>query len=282
MKKAFIDTTVLTDALLKPHTKAKSAKKALKYYDITELPVYAIKEFKAGPLKYFIWFHNKLATLQSFTKALDALHGISRSPRRYYTSTAIEALREASHSIGNQTPKDLENKYGENAKLDKIHSDEYRSAIKVLVFKAWKRRRKITTDIVLPLTCYREESPYEKRGQIEHMPIRCQKDVECVLSKQLRDKKWRNDIAALLVQIKSLEGKSENQKRAHALRKLYLNRQISEKECRDLGDAIFVLFAPQDATILTTNIKDFEPLASALGKKVERPPKNNQTDHSSE
>src|SRR5208337_350174 len=95
MSKAFIDTTVLTDALIKTGEVRKSAIEAIRKFSVTELPVFAIKEFKAGPLKNFAWMHNKLVTVASFERALDALHRMSRTPRRYTTSTAIEALREA-------------------------------------------------------------------------------------------------------------------------------------------------------------------------------------------
>jgi hypothetical protein len=46
---------------------------------------------------------------------------------------------------------------------------------------------------------------------------------------------------------------------------------MSEKVCRDLGDAIIVFFAPADCVLLTTNKRDFEPLANALGKTVDLP-----------
>jgi hypothetical protein len=46
---------------------------------------------------------------------------------------------------------------------------------------------------------------------------------------------------------------------------------MSEKTCRNLGDAFFALFAPQDAVVLTTNLKDHSVLAKALNKKAEAP-----------
>lgn len=61
MSKAFVDTTILADALLKPGEVEQLTKTALLRYTTTELPVYAIKEFKAGVLKNYIWFYNKLA-----------------------------------------------------------------------------------------------------------------------------------------------------------------------------------------------------------------------------
>lgn len=46
---------------------------------------------------------------------------------------------------------------------------------------------------------------------------------------------------------------------------------LTDSQCRDLGDAVFALLAPHDSVILTTNLKDHEPLASALGKTAQLP-----------
>src|SRR5437764_7115047 len=164
MSKAFIDTTVLTDALLKPGHLGSAARAALRRYDVTELPVYAIKEFKAGPLKNFIWFHNKLVLLKSYARSLEVLQRMSLSPKRYTTATALEALQGAAYASRNLTSSDLRAMYGDKAKLDSILCDRYRLAIRVAIEKAWRRRRSLTTDIVIPLSCYKEVSPYVENG----------------------------------------------------------------------------------------------------------------------
>jgi hypothetical protein len=43
------------------------------------------------------------------------------------------------------------------------------------------------------------------------------------------------------------------------------------KDCRRFGDAYFVLFCPDDAVVLTTNVRDIKPMADALGVSVETP-----------
>ena len=43
---------------------------------------------------------------------------------------------------------------------------------------------------------------------------------------------------------------------------------MSDKTCRDLGDAVYAFFAPPDSVVLTTNIRDHRPLAEALGKQA--------------
>jgi hypothetical protein len=74
--KAYVDTTVLTDALLKQGPQGAVARGALKTYSETILPVYAIREFKAGPLNYWVWLHNKLVLTKSVSKTLDAISAI--------------------------------------------------------------------------------------------------------------------------------------------------------------------------------------------------------------
>jgi len=269
LTKAIIDTTILTDILLNSGEVKKNTLKALSFYDETLLPVYAIKEFKAGPLNNFVWMHNKLAILKSHAKALTALQGMSRSPKRYTTSTAIQALKEAAGTIGKQTCSELMKKYGDTASLDLILCDEFRLTIKSMIFRAWKKRRKITTDIIWPLACYREVAPYEKRGLIELKPRVCEPDTECSLSQLLRQKPQE-----LSKMRDAIEGsnRDEDKRRAKVLRQLYRTSiSLSDKECRNLGDAVFVSCAPPDAEILTTNTRDHKLLAESIGKKAISP-----------
>jgi hypothetical protein len=46
---------------------------------------------------------------------------------------------------------------------------------------------------------------------------------------------------------------------------------MGSKECRVFGDAYFVLFCPSNAVILTTNLRDIDPMAIALGLMARRP-----------
>lgn len=271
MNKAYVDTTILTDALLKPGLSGKTAKAALRRFEVTELPVYAIKEFKAGPLKNFKWMHNKLVSLRSFTKALNALQRMSLTPKRYTTATALEALTGASSSIGQQTPSDLVAKYGSEATLDSIQCDEYRLAIKVAIFKAWTRRKRLTTHVIQPLACYDEVSPFEERGLIVIEPTSCKANPECCLAKDL--KRHPETLRKLEAAVKLQPTNRERVRRYQALHDLVRKpkQPMTEDTCRNLGDAIFAFFAPEDAVILTTNVRDHRDLAEAVGKKVESP-----------
>lgn len=272
-KKAFLDTTILTDILLKPNGKGRTAKQALANYRESLLPTYAIKEFKAGPLNNFRWMHNKLAVTGSFADGLAALQSMSTTRRRYTTSTAIESLKEVATSISKAgvTNQVLVDRYGRIASLDVTLCDMYRNGIKNAIVRSWKRRRLVSTAVVQPLFCYEERAPYMKRGLIELDPTRCNVREACCLIPSLRKK--NSDIKKLTQVLKTSPAGSEGNRRYRILHEIERKPtdSVSEEYCRGLGDAYFALFCPTNAVILTTNLKDHVPLAEALGKGAEAP-----------
>jgi predicted nucleic acid-binding protein len=269
MEKAFVDTTILVDALLKAGEDCAKAKTALQRFAVTELPVYAIKEFQQGALRHFIWFHNKLQQQKSFIKAIRALQRMSLTPRRYTTATAIEALHVAANAGSRADLKDLVEKYGHQANLDRILCDRYRLALRYRISHAWNRRRNLTTRVVGPLACFPELGPKSDRSGLLVMEFsRCRPAPECSLAGALRQNPDALDKLRLAVQ-RQPQGR-ENESRSGAL-KAALRGELNERACRQLGDAIFAFFCPKDSTILTTNIRDHLPLAAALGKSVQSP-----------
>lgn len=271
--KAYLDTTIVADALLKRGKKQAAARAALDRYTEKLLPVYAIKEFKAGPLRRFVWFHNKLVQTKSHQKTIEALQIISRTPHRYLTSTALEALHASAFKVGKTAVARLAKKYGQTATLESILTDEYRYAVRTKIELAWRRRRSIATSVVDNLSCYREAAPFERRGLIELEPLKCNPDQEgCCLGPLLRSN--QGDLQKLKAATEPTRATPEGRRRYQALRELIrrkITQPVEEDTCRDLGDAFFAFFAPADAVILTTNVKDHTPLAAALGKRVEAP-----------
>jgi len=271
MNKAFVDTTILTDILLKVSNKRTQASEALKKYDSTELPLYAIKEFKAGPLRNMVWMYNKFHQTKSFEKALRCLQTISQSPKKYLTATAIESMVLGAHNIKNLSTQDLVDKYGPNAKLDFVLKDRFKYTIKTKVLVAWNKRRKVTSSVCQELFCFKERNPYEIDGQLFLDPMKCDEDEGCCLSLQLKDR--LEDLVKIRETLESMPVKPETQRRLRVIRGIIRKPKslLTDKQCRDLGDIYFVLFSPKDSVILTTNTSDFVPLASSLSKRVESP-----------
>ena len=89
MTDAFVETTVLTNLLLKKDGSKTAAEVAIAKYASAIVHQFAWKEFKRGPLNHFIWAFNKLADTRSFVDTLAALQRMSMSPRKYLPATAI-------------------------------------------------------------------------------------------------------------------------------------------------------------------------------------------------
>ena len=193
---------MLADALLKPGPRANAAKSALRRYEESLLPVYSIKEFKAGPLSHYVWFHGKLATTRSWEKTLAQLRKTAMSPfLGRWVSTAVEALGAAAHKNRSMTMGQLAKKHGALATEDVVLCDRYRLSLRSIIMRAWRRRRQLTSSVVDELSCYPEDDVIEVRGLIELGGVDCCPEDECCLAAELRRypeilKKMRAAIAA--------------------------------------------------------------------------------------
>lgn len=266
MTDAYVETTVLTDILLKPKTpKQTRARIALARYENTLLPVYSIKEWKAGPLDYFAYLHDKLVVTQSLEATFQALSVLAGGS--YRQRSTIEALKAAA-----TVSKRHQKAYVGLGTNDQEMADCYRLALVSLIIRSWRRRRKITTHVVDDLPCYIESAPRVGRdGLLDLKPQQCERDQECCLGPRL---KLQPDLLdALRNAIPENSGRREDQKRRKALKQLIKHPKdmVDRELCRDLGDAIFAFFCPSSAVVLTTNLRDHEPLARAVGKKAEKP-----------
>jgi hypothetical protein len=152
--------------------------------------------------------------------------------------------------------------------MDSIQRDEYRLALRMAIEKAWKRR-KIGFRVVQPLSGYVEVAPQEKRGQLSLEPTSCV-ESSCCLGPRIAE---QPQILATLRDVTDTVDNAEHKRRSQALNEIRRkpNVPVSRQQCRSLGDAVFAIFAPQDSTILTTNLRDLRPLSEALGKTCKSP-----------
>ncbi|MGA3133429.1 MAG: hypothetical protein ABSD59_21760 [Terracidiphilus sp.] len=261
----FLDTTLLAEALLKAQAKRLKARLKIREYKRSVLPVYAIKEFKAGALKNYIWLHNRIVDTQSLSRTIDAIHNAFHRP--YLRGTAEEALEFATEML---VGSDL-SKADTREKTQQALADSLRYHLRRQIDTAWRERRKLTTEVVDELSCYAEAAHSYNEGThyIDSDRQECDLSDECCLVQKLRGR--RGDLRKL---IKAISGSSrfEDENRRKALNRL-LKRPIKsfgEKSCKALGDAYFALQCPKDCVILTSNAKDHQVLAGALKKKVVR------------
>jgi hypothetical protein len=260
--KALVETTILTNALLKPTEEGRVARAAIANIPETLLPQYAIKEFKAGPLRGYVWFHNKVVSSSAWGDAVRAIPLIWRQHNKM--ATALKALTDFESSISKRMPPDLAKQYP-NQTVGMILRAEGIIWLKTAIFRAWRKRRQLTTRVVAPLSCYPETDPELKtNGRIDDTPVVCGVDDCCLRPMFIKN---LADIDKLISACDMCPPKAETQKRQKTLKHLRRlpDRNLSEAGCRSLGDAVFAIQCPKDAVVLTTNIADHQPLADAMG-----------------
>jgi hypothetical protein len=268
MNDAYLETTILTNILLKPGSKKQAeAKSALAQYKETLLPVYSIKEWKKGPLDHYAYVHDKLVQTKSLADTLAAISSLSPSYASYKKSTSLESLEAATRLQSAQPRTSIPSK-----EVDRELADRYRLALASLIVRTWQKRRSVATRTIQDLDCYTEARPRLGRdGYFDLKPQKCDPDHECCLADALRA---RPDLLKKLRDaIPESSSREEDRNRRKVLKQLINTPKLSltEEQCRRLGDAIFAFFCPPNAIILTTNMRDHQPLAEAVGKIAQKP-----------
>lgn len=270
MSKAYVETTILTNVLLKPNSgKQSAAISALNRYDETLLPVYSIKEWKLGPLDHYAYVHDKLVQTRSLAYTLAAINSLNPVTDARRKGTAPEAF-EAAARLASAEPGSI--RIG--ARHDEEMADRYRLALASLIIRSWRKRRKLTTRTIQDLECYTEAEPkIGNDGFFDLMPKECSRDRHCCLWDELKLNKNQGLLIKMRDSIPETSERYEDKNRRKVLKHLINTPKIplDRDQCRWLGDAVFAFFCPEDAVILTTNIRDHRPLAQAVGKRAEKP-----------
>lgn len=272
MSKAFVETTVLTNYLLKLDGSEVAAENAFKLFSEICIPQYAWKEFKKGPLNNFIWFHNKIVATGSLIDATLALQRISLSPKRYLTATAIQSMHSAFKGLFQRTSAgQFAQSAGATTNLDEAMTKALRLELKRIITKAWSQRAVLYGGSFHKLSCYPDFDLKERDGLFDPKPRDCPAGTQCCL---------KNSLDALTVAIgivrQSIDNTGEKKElveRRKVLRSLekHPTTPMGPKECQRFGDAYFVLFCPDGAWLLTTNVSDMQPMANALNIRIMKP-----------
>jgi hypothetical protein len=270
MTVAFIETTVLTDFLLKRDGSERRAAEAVARFDDKLVPQFAWKEFKRGPLKNFVWAHNKLADTRSLLAAFAALQRLSRSPHRYLTSTAIQAIHTAFANLF-KDPNSLAQRYGAKAHPDAIHADALRLELKRVILSSWKKRSTLFGGPFHILSCYPDAPLRYDTPLIKTEPRDCPASAQCCLKDPIISR--RKELAAVKHSLRSQTDRLEVARRGKVIKQLekHPTSLMRPQDCRAFGDAYFVFFCPARAVILTTNLRDIGPMASVLRMTAETP-----------
>jgi hypothetical protein len=190
------------------------------------------------------------------------------SPYRTYLKNTTWEVLAATTQLLRDSPEQI----GKHSPLDEEAADRLRLATASLIIRSWRKRRKVTTEVIQDLECYTEAPPrVQKDGLFDLKPQQCDPEHECSLAAQLKARPEM--LKALRDAIPENSIRREDRERRAVLKQLIRNSKspLDRESCCKLGDAIFAFFCPETAVVLTTNLRDHKPLAEALGKNAEAP-----------
>lgn len=272
MSKAIIDTTIMVDVLLKTRQAKDVAEWSLTQFTETSLPVYAIKEFREGAFRAYVWLHNKMVETKSLELTLDAIQAVRM--QNNLQQTALKALAESQGSIAalGHDKDAIENKYGITYNMFEVQLAELQLYLRKKISQSWRRRRSFTTKVICELDCFPERDPtIQSSGIIDLSPNVCQRGEDCCLARDLR--KNLDVVDSLKEALEPHLKKPENHKRSKALSETKKRKidSTNESVCKGLGDVAFALYCEHGSKVLTTNTIDHEILANALGLEAISP-----------
>jgi hypothetical protein len=270
-KGALVETTILTDFLLKRDGSQLAAKHLMDKYSEVLIPHFSWKEMKRGPLAAFVWFHNKLSQTGDFSVTLIALQKISRTPKKYFTATSIQAIHSAFVNLFGQSNL-VKGGHGlSGEELNKLISRSLRVETRRIVESAWRKRDELGGGIHHRLICYPDAELRFSKELLDIDPRDCKKGVKCCLHAEILLNDSRVDT------IRNAIDRNDNRKelvdRRQTLRAATKHRSspLNKDDCRKIGDAYFVIFCPPGYDIITTNSRDIEPMARSVGIDVVNP-----------
>jgi hypothetical protein len=277
---AFIDTTILCNALnFSSKEDQNIALAALGCYKKTEIPYYALRELKAGPMSYWILAHNYLATESSIEEARSRISKAGAFKPRQKT-LGLEIIINGYDAVMQL----LKEKAKSNYVPEFDEKTELENYIARKILKAWYNRNNIANLTIQPLSCFTDsELEFEGRNlRFEDKRFGCRSDVTCGAAVNLKNQ--QADLDTILEVLRPPKEKLETQEKQETTGRRSALKEISKKapkdfphkKCRSIGDAYFCIMAPNDSDILTTNKIDFEPLAKALRKNLVVPSKNSE------
>lgn len=262
VSKAFVDTTILCDAIgLSSQAKEQAAQAALGKYAVTEVPIYGLKELRAGPFSSWLLAHNILVAEDTIEAAQERLARVSAfKPRQNVVST--QALLRGLIQVA-QTKK---------IAADYDVKTELENYLCRRILSIWSKRKSIAK-VVQPLGCFVDEELELENRQLRFVGgSGCLTKANCGAAAELKKnpESVRKILGALRPPKTGTPEKQETGRRRGALKEVLAKGpdDFPKKDCRALGDAYFCIMCPDDSDILTTNRVDFEPMAAVLGKVV--------------
>lgn len=276
-KAVFLETTVVSDAVLKVKDRKKQIQAITKYYSKKYCSKYVKYEFSRGILQHYIWYHNVLALSSSMEEVHHALKKLGFKPKRF--QTIQEFLEINSKEIYLRIPTDSIN--DANLSLEKFIIKRGKNILDDLIRRSFRNIEKLVDEILNDVNCVEKLLPPCKNdGLWQNKIISINGETNRVFCPKFATKCGIFDFLKKNIDkfkaIKEILDKQDSHDNETEMRIYALNRMIKackrqrnnieRKHCYAASDAIIAVEAPENADVLNNNVKHFNPICKAVGK----------------
>ena len=265
---AFLDTTAVVDLLFKDSTTKLNLTTLLEPYDVKYSSQYVRMEIKRGVLRHFVYLHNKAVECESFAEVQASIHALSSSLQRNKLGTILEALKGFWSKFESVQLTDI----GPHKPADFAKS-MLAAYLRVRIKRFWKAFERLVDVVLDGPECYKnfyQLKPPTFDGRIfDNTLANCDKFKPgiCIIndffaSNNITLKVIHQNISAIS------KPDNETQKRRSAIKDVFRvpKRQVLQKDCWHMGDAIILLEAPTGSAIINGNCKHYDPMCVGSGR----------------
>ena len=265
----FLETTAIADLLFKNKVTAKKIRDISASYTIKYSSQYVRMEIKRGVLRNFVLIHNKAVECSKLSEVHTYIHSLAATPMRHTLSTMLEAIanfyaefegRELSRLPQDQRPTEFQ----------KIMLAAY---LRLRIKRFWLAFEKVVDVLVDEVECYKRVymlKPPTYDGRVfDNTFSNCDRfKPEICRLREFSNENHDGLVAIQAALISAQAQDSETEKRLRAIKQVLRvkKRDVSQRDCWWMGDAILILEAPENTEILNGNAKHYEPMCKAVGK----------------
>lgn len=260
----FLETTIQIDRFSADPKKKEKIDKIISLFSQILSSTYVKMEFRRRFIQDLVYLYNE-ALLGAETFA-DVFLRIDKLSSDYHKRKIKGIIASFCRFCSDTKEEEISGPWGKGL-LEKA-IPYFRQAIEI----AWERfDEKI--DILLNETdCYHAKTgPVLTGEKFDNRMSKCKKvDRRCkIVEFFVQNKETFRQIYESLSKMEYLDGEQEKAKNILEKALKYPENMADRQNCWNCGDAIIGVEFPEDAVLLTTNIKHFEPICSEIGKKVQ-------------
>jgi len=265
----FLDTTAMVDLLFKDKSVSDRVRKQLAASGPKYTSQYVRMEIKRGVLRYFVCLYNKSLDCQKVSEVFAYVQRLSATPARHMVSTILEALTNFFSSIEDNELA------GQRADIPVSFKKRMLEAfLRTRIRQFWLEFERQVDVIIDDVECYKngyQLPPPKFVGQrVDNTFDNCDKHKPGICAVQEFLREALEELVLIRDRLKAdQKADPETLRRLKAIKDFVRwqgRREVHRTECWHIGDAIIVLEAPDDSSIINNNSKHMDPICAAIGK----------------